>query len=58
MDGSLRDFNTAGVVAAHLSKPLTALRSGRYKVHGVDVQVDGSRVAECNAGVDAIIRRV
>lgn len=49
---ALRDFNTAGVVAAHLGKPLSKLGQGYYKVHGDDVYVNGDRVAECMKAVD------
>jgi len=31
---ALRDFNTAGVVSAHLGRPLTRLPGGHYPVHG------------------------
>ncbi len=42
----LRDFNTAGVVAAHLGTPLSQLRDG-YQVHAYTVQVNAARAREC-----------
>ncbi len=38
--GHLRDFNTAGVVAAHTGTPLSVLAGGRYNVYGNSIAVD------------------
>ncbi|MFI5299736.1 MAG: ParA family protein, partial [Polyangiales bacterium] len=54
----LRDFNTAGVVAAHTGTPLSSLPGGRYSVYGASIQVNGSRVQECRDAVDAIVARL
>ncbi|MDO8075156.1 ParA family protein [Janthinobacterium sp. SUN176] len=52
---ALRDFNTAGVVAAHLGRPISKLPGGYYPVHGHSIQVNSDRVAECRKAVDALI---
>ncbi len=54
----LRDFNTAGVVAAHLGMPLSHLRDGYYRVHGSDVQVNSARAGECLQAVDQVVNRL
>lgn len=55
---ALRDFNTAGVVAAHLGRPLSKMEQGYYKVHGNDVKVNADRVGECLAAVDELVTRI
>ena len=52
---ALRDFNTAGVVSAHLGRPLSQLNGGHHLVHGHSIQVNGERVAECQRAVDSLI---
>lgn len=52
---ALRDFNTAGVVAAHLGRPLTKMDQGYYKVHGSDVKVNIARVEECLKALDELV---
>ncbi|MGH7746740.1 MAG: ParA family protein, partial [Candidatus Dormibacteria bacterium] len=52
----LRDFNTAGVVAAHLGCPLSQLDGGYHPVHGEDVQVNTERVRECETALDAVLK--
>jgi len=52
---SLRDFNTAGVVAAHLGCPLSDLAGGHHFVHGHEVQVNGARVKECEDALDELL---
>lgn len=54
----LRDFNTAGVVAAHLGVPLSQLPAGYHLVHGEPVQVNDARVRECRQAVDNIVARL
>jgi cellulose biosynthesis protein BcsQ len=52
---ALRDFNTAGVVAAHLGRPLSKLDQGYHDVHGTQVKVNSTRVQECEAALDELI---
>lgn len=52
---ALRDFNTAGVVSAHLGWPLSKMEQGYYKVHGVDVKVNADRVSECSEALNELI---
>jgi hypothetical protein len=50
--GELRDFNTAGVVAAHSGTPLSKMRQDYYPVHNdPDVKVNKSQI---NLGMEAI----
>lgn len=51
----LRDFNTAGVVCAHLGMRLSTMRQAYYKVYGIDVKVNSERISECIAAIDAIV---
>ena len=55
---ALRDFNTAGVVAAHLGRPLSQLSGGYHSVHGHSIQVNSERVSECQKAVDSLIRMI
>ena len=55
---SLRDFNTAGVVAAHLGTPLSGLRERNYEVYGTSVSVDARRTAECQEAIDEVVSRL
>jgi hypothetical protein len=52
---ALRDFNTAGVVSAHLGRPLSRMEQGYYPVHGVNVKVNADRVDECSRALDELI---
>lgn len=52
---ALRDFNTAGVVAAHLGRPLSTMEQGYYDVHGQQVKVNADRVSECIQALDELI---
>jgi hypothetical protein len=54
----LRDFNTAGVVAAHLGMPLSQLENGYYQVHGTEVQVNAARAEECLAAIDEVVDKL
>ncbi|RYZ91203.1 MAG: ParA family protein [Proteobacteria bacterium] len=54
----LRDFNTAGVVAAHSGRPLSNLPSGNYDVYGTNVQVSVVRVRECLDAIDNVVARL
>ena len=55
---ALRDFNTAGVVASHLGRPLSQLPGGYYDVHGTSVQINANRVSECETALDQLIGMV
>lgn len=55
---ALRDFNTAGVVSAHLGRPLSAMEQGYYDVHGQQVKVNADRVSECIQALDSLIARI
>jgi hypothetical protein len=52
---ALRDFNTAGVVSAHLGRPLSTMAQGYYPVHGVNVKVNSSQVTECEKALDELL---
>lgn len=54
----LRDFNTAGVVCAHLGRLLSSMKQGYYKVYGVDVKVNSDKIVECLKAIDNIIERL
>ena len=54
----VRDFNTAGVVAAHLGMLLEELQGGEYEVHSTTVSVKNERVAECVASVEAVVKAI
>jgi len=54
----LRDFNTAGVVSAHLGFPLSKLTTGYYDVHDRRVSVDVRRVRDCEEALDDILKRL
>jgi hypothetical protein len=51
----LRDFNTAGVAAAHRGLRLSGMNGGWYNVAGAQVQLNGERIAECLAAVDGVV---
>jgi hypothetical protein len=55
---SLRDFNTAGVVAAHLGRRLSQMAGGYYPVHGQQVQVNSARVTDCIDAIDTLLAMV
>lgn len=54
----LRDFNTAGIVAAHLGYRLSQMRGTHYSVHGGSVQINRERVVECIRAIDAVINQL
>lgn len=54
----VRDFNTAGVVAAHRGELLEKLAAGTYQVHGNDVNVKKDRVEECAKSIAAVVARL
>lgn len=55
---ALRDFNTAGVVSAHLGRPLSKMEQGYYSVHGTDVKVNADRVKECADALDGLLAAI
>jgi hypothetical protein len=55
--GELRDFNTAGVVAAHHGTPLSKMRQDYYPVHNdPDVKVNMSQIKVGLKAVDSIVK--
>lgn len=52
---ALRDFNTAGVVAAHLGQRLSQLSGIHYNVYGTSVQLVKERITECLAAIDSVV---
>lgn len=57
--GELRDFNTAGVVAAHHGTPLSKMRQDYYSVHSdPDVKVNKSQLRVGLAAVDSVVKRI
>jgi cellulose biosynthesis protein BcsQ len=51
----LRDFNSAGVVAAHEGRMLSDLHETTYSVHGREVRLDTGRIRECRESIDKIV---
>lgn len=51
----LRDFNTTGVVAAHLGKLISGLVESSYDVHGEEVAVKRERVQDAKDALDALV---
>jgi cellulose biosynthesis protein BcsQ len=51
----LRDFNSAGVVAAHHGRLLSDLRETTYDVHQERVSLDSRRITTCSNDIDAIV---
>lgn len=57
--GELRDFNTAGVVAAHHGTPLSRMRQDYYPVHNdPDVKVNKSQIVAGLNAVDNIVSKI
>ena len=51
----LRDFNTAGVMSAHLGMRLEQMKQGIYQAHGRSVQVKEAQLREARGAVDEVI---
>lgn len=51
----LRDFNTAGVVCAHMGNKLSAMKQGYYSVYNAPVKVNNNKILECIEAIDNII---
>lgn len=57
--GELRDFNTAGVVAAHHGTPLSIMKQDYYSVHqDPNVKVNKSQISQGLAAIDGIVNRI
>lgn len=57
--GELRDFNTAGVVAAHHGTPLSHMKQDYYPVHSdPDVKVNKSQITAGLNAVDIIVSKI
>lgn len=54
----LRDFNTAGVVCAHLGRLLSSMKQGYYPVYDFQVKVNADKIEECIKAVDSIIKKL
>ncbi|WP_210297469.1 hypothetical protein [Bradyrhizobium sp. 2S1] len=55
----LRDFNTAGVVAAHLGTPLSKMRQDYYPVHNdPDVKVNKSQLVAGLKAIDEVVSAI
>ena len=52
----LRDFNTAGVVSAHLCNRLSLMKQAYYPVYANEVQVKLSSIKECLKAIDKVIQ--
>ncbi|MHC5767291.1 MAG: hypothetical protein ACYTXI_17030 [Nostoc sp.] len=52
----LRDFNSAGVVAAHQGRLLKDLQETTYEVHEEQIPLDRGRIKTCSESVDAIVK--
>lgn len=57
--GELRDFNTAGVVAAHLGTPLSKMKQDYYPVHNdPEVKVNKSQLSVGLKAVDSVVNNI
>ncbi|MDT0501926.1 MULTISPECIES: ParA family protein [unclassified Halomonas] len=54
----LRDFNTAGVVSAHLGMKVSSLRQGYYPMYGHDIKVNRDRIDECVEALDEVVQSI
>lgn len=52
----LRDFNTAGVVCAHIGSKLSTIKQGYYNVYNSHVKVNSNKIQECIEAIDNIIQ--
>ena len=55
---ALRDFNTAGVVSAHLGRPLSKMDERHYPVHGTNARIHSEKVKECSDALDDLLAYV
>ncbi|GJE37875.1 ParA family protein [Methylobacterium persicinum] len=57
--GELRDFNTAGVVAAHHGTPLSKMRQDYYPVHSdPDVKVNMDQLKQGLKAIDSVVSKI
>ncbi|WP_026962024.1 ParA family protein [Alicyclobacillus herbarius] len=54
----LRDFNSAGVVAANQGIPLTEMRPGRFNLYGETAQVNPDQIEKCRAAIEDVVNRL
>ncbi|MEB3883387.1 hypothetical protein [Lyngbya sp. CCY1209] len=54
----LRDFNTSGVVAAHLGKPLSKLTQGEHQVYNRSVRVVKARIQDCQDAINDVLQKI
>lgn len=54
----LRDFNSAGVVCAHLGRLLSSMKQGYYTVYSERAKVNAEKIKECKNAIDEIIDRL
>lgn len=54
----MRDFNTVGVVCAHLGRLMSSMKQGYYPVYGVNVKVNMEKIQECLKAIDMIIDKL
>ena len=54
----LRDFNSAGVVCAHLGRLLSSMKQGYYPVYSENAKVNAEKIKECKNAIDEIIVRL
>lgn len=54
----LRDFNTAGIVSAHLGQPLSKMVQRTYSVHEQSVQVKAKYINECETAIDKVLEQL
>lgn len=54
----LRDFNSAGVVAANLGKPLSKMDKHDYKVYGENIQVSKEQRKLCKETIEELVKRL
>lgn len=54
----LRDFNSAGVVAANLGIPLNGMDRHTYEVYGEDIQVSKDQRELCKTAIEELVSRL
>ncbi|MEK3744733.1 ParA family protein [Brevibacillus sp. FSL K6-0770] len=54
----LRDFNSAGVVAANYGTPLFRLNPGHYFIYGTRTQVNPDQIDACRLALDNVIGKL
>lgn len=51
----LRDFNSAGVVAANSGLPLNSMSKNKYQVYGEDIQVSKEQREQCKKTIEELV---